>query len=50
MSPADVVNAIRVQSLVLPAGMSMLGKMSVGVRAMVSGSTIRINNARTTNV
>src|SRR5258708_9126452 len=30
--------------------MSMLGKMSVGVRAIVSGPTIRISRASTTNV
>src|SRR3984893_13508223 len=31
-------------------GMLMLGKMSVGVRAIVNGPTIRISRARTTNV
>ena len=31
-------------------GMSMLGKMSVGVRRMSTGLTIRISSATTTNV
>ena len=31
-------------------GMSMLGKMSVGVRAIVSGPTIRMSRASTTKV
>ena len=31
-------------------GMSMLGKMSVGVRRMSTGLTMRISSATTTNV
>jgi hypothetical protein len=34
----------------LTTGMSMLGKISVGVRSIASGPTIKINTARTTNV